>query len=222
LAENVKKVEDTKKDPMMEAMINRVDNFVQVELQRRQFGNRYTKQERAGEPIADFQSISLKDYQVYKPSWAIIRALTESAPTGTLLGTSLGLVVDFDDINMGDKFGSPEREDSIHMGSYMDRQYETANPNSAYISEYGTGGSYRPKPGLRNLSVSYEGSGLYATINMNIKAYTREQINTLSNQYLVIGKEVLVMFGYSDPSNSSSIKSIVNLKNPDHRSERIY
>jgi len=50
---------------------------------------------------------------------------------------------------------------------------------------------------------------------MNIKAYTREQINTLSNDYLEIGKEVLVMFGYSDPSNSSSIKSIVNLKNPD-------
>ena len=51
---------------MMEAMTNRVDNFVQVELQRRQFGNRYTKEGRAGEPIADFQSISLKDYQVYK------------------------------------------------------------------------------------------------------------------------------------------------------------
>ena len=123
--------------------------------------------------------------------------------------------MDFDDINMGDKFGSPEREFDSHMISYMDRQYETANPNSAYISEYGTGGSYRPKPGLRNLSVSYEGSGLYATINMNIKAFTREQLNTLSSQYLVIGKEVLVMFGYSDPSNSSSIKSIVNLKNPD-------
>lgn len=205
MAENVKKVEDTKKDPMMEAMINRVDNFVQVELQRRQFGNRYTKQERAGEPIADFQSISLKDYQVYKPSWAIIRALTNPAPTATLLGTSLGLV---DDQNSEKKFGVPQ-------GNYIDRQYETTNPNPDYISEYGTGGSYRPKPGLRNLSVSYEGSGLYATINMNIKAFTREQLNTLSNDYLEIGKEVLVMFGYSDPSNSSSIKSIVNLKNPD-------
>ena len=197
--------DDTKKDPMMEAMINRVDNFVQVELQRRQFGNRYTKQERAGEPIADFQSIPLEDYQVYKPSWAIIRALTESAPTATLLGTSLGLV---DDQNSEKKFGVPQ-------GNYIDRQYETTNPNPNYISEYGTAGSYRPKPGLRNLSVSYEGNGLYATINMNIKAYTREQINTLSNDYLEIGKEVLVMFGYSDPSNSSSIKSIVNLKNPD-------
>ena len=205
MAENVKKVEDTKKDPMMEAMINRVDNFVQVELQRRQFGNRYTKQERAGEPIADFQSISLKDYQVYKPSWAIIRALTKAAPSATMLGTSLGLV---DDQKSEKKFGVPQ-------GNYIDRQYETANPNPDYISEYGTGGNYRPKPGLRNLSVSYEGSGLYATINMNIKAYTREQLNTLSSDYLVIGKEVLVMFGYSDPSNSSSIKSIVNLKNPD-------
>ena len=152
MAENVKKVEDTKKDPMMEAMINRVDNFVQVELQRRQFGNRYTKQERAGEPIADFQSISLKDYQVYKPSWAIIRALTNPAPTATLLGTSLGLV---DDQNSEKKFGVPQ-------GNYIDRQYETTNPNPDYISEYGTGGSYRPKPGLRNLSVSYEGSGLYS------------------------------------------------------------
>ncbi len=197
--------DDTKKDPMMEAMINRVDNFVQVELQRRQFGNRYTKQERAGEPIADFQSIPLEDYQVYKPSWAIIRALTDSAPTATLLGTSLGLV---DDQKSEKKFGVPQ-------GNYIDRQYETTNPNPNYISEYGTAGSYRPKPGLRNLSVSYEGNGLYATINMNIKAYTREQINTLSNDYLEIGKEVLVMFGYSDPSNSSSIKSIVNLKNPD-------
>jgi len=201
--------DDTKKDPMMEAMINRVDNFVQVELQRRQFGNRYTKQERAGEPIADFQSIPLEDYQVYKPSWAIIRALTESAPTATLLGTSLGLV---DDQKSEKKFGVPQ-------GNYIDRQYETTNPNPNYISEYGTAGSYRPKPGLRNLSVTYEGSGLYATITMNIKAYTREQLNTLSSDYLVIGKEVLVMFGYSDPSNSSSIKSIVNLRNPDPNPE---
>jgi len=194
-----------KKDPMMEAMTNRVDNFVQVELQRRQFGNRYTKEGRAGEPIADFQSIPLEDYQVYKPSWAIIRAVADSAPSSTMLGTSLGLV---DDQNSEKKFGVPQ-------GNYIDRQYETTNPNPNYISEYGTAGSYRPKPGLRNLSVSYEGNGLYATINMNIKAYTREQINTLSNDYLEIGKEVLVMFGYSDPSNSSSIKSIVNLKNPD-------
>lgn len=201
--------DDTKKDPMMEAMINRVDNFVQVELQRRQFGNRYTKQERAGEPIADFQSIPLEDYQVYKPSWAIIRALTDSAPTATLLGTSLGLV---DDQKSEKKFGVPQ-------GNYIDRQYETTNPNPNYISEYGTAGSYRPKPGLRNLSVTYEGSGLYATITMNIKAYTREQLNTLSSDYLVIGKEVLVMFGYSDPSNSSSIKSIVNLRNPDPNPE---
>ena len=211
MAENVKKVEDTKKDPMMEAMINRVDNFVQVELQRRQFGNRYTKEGRAGEPIADFQSIPLEDYQVYKPSWAIIRAVAGSAPSATMLGTSLGLV---DDQNSEKKFGVPQ-------GNYIDRQYETTNPNPDYISEYGTGGSYRPKPGLRNLSVSYEGSGLYATINMNIKAFTREQLNTLSSQYLVIGKEVLVMFGYSDPSNSSSIKSIVNLKNPDSPTDGI-
>ena len=54
---------------------------------------------------------------------------------------------------------------------------------------------------------------------MNLKAYTREQLNTLSSDYLVIGKEVLVMFGYSDPSNSSSIKSIVNLRNPDPNPE---
>ena len=200
-----------KKDLMMEAMTNRVDNFVQVELQRRQFGNRYTKEGRAGEPIADFQSIPLEDYQVYKPSWAIIRAVAGSAPSATMLGTSLGLV---DDQNSEEKFGVPQ-------GNYIDRQYETTNPNPDYISEYGTGGSYRPKPGLRNLSVTYEGSGLYSTITMNLKAYTREQLNTLSSQYLVIGKEVLVMFGYSDPSNSSSIKSIVNLKNPDSPTDGI-
>ena len=191
---------------MMEAQSNRVDNFVQIELQKRTFANRYTKnQAGADEPIADFQSIPLQDYQIYKPAWAVVRALTEGKPTANLLGTSLSLVQDSGNPEQV-SFGAPQTQ------KYMDRNYETANANPEYISEYGSGGSYRPKPGLRNISATL--SEFYTTINMNIKAFTRQQLNEISNDYLVIGKQVLVMFGYSDPANSNVIKSIINLKNP--------
>ncbi len=54
------------KDKLFESLGNRVENFVQLELQRRQFGNRYTRTQQPGEPVADYQSIGLGDYQVYK------------------------------------------------------------------------------------------------------------------------------------------------------------
>jgi hypothetical protein len=192
-------------DPLQAALNNVVDEFVQIELQRRQFGNRYTKKQAPNEPINDFQSISIEDYQIYKPAWAVIRELNKTSIEATLLGTALSFIPGGE---KGKKFGKPEK------GKYFDRQYESVNPSGEYISEYGTGGSYRPKPGMRNLSVSYDGSGLYSTITMNIKAYTKYQLNKLSNSYLEIGKECLIMFGYSDPANSNVIHSIVNLKNP--------
>ena len=42
-------------DPLQAALNNVVDEFVQIELQRRQFGNRYTKKQAPNEPINDFQ-----------------------------------------------------------------------------------------------------------------------------------------------------------------------
>ena len=191
---------------LMEAQTNRVDNFVQIELQKRTFANRYTKnQAGADEPIADFQSIPLENYQIYKPAWAVVRALTDKKVTSTLLGTSLSLIEDSGNPEQV-SFGAPQTQ------RYMDGNYETTNANPEYISEYGSGGSYRPKPGLRNISATL--SEFYTTINMNIKAFTRQQLNEISSDYLVMGKQVLVMFGYSDPANSNVIKSIVNLKNP--------
>ena len=107
----------------MEAQTNRVDNFVQIELQKRTFANRYTKnQAGADEPIADFQSIPLENYQIYKPAWAVVRALTEGKPTANLLGTSLSLVQDSGNPEQV-SFGAPQTQ------KYMDRNYETANAN---------------------------------------------------------------------------------------------
>ena len=42
------------------SLTNRVDNFVQIELQRRQFGNRYKRTPQPGEPVGDYQSIGLE------------------------------------------------------------------------------------------------------------------------------------------------------------------
>ena len=53
-------------DPLIFAASNRVENWVQIELQKRQFSNRYTTTKELGEPIEEYQSIPLGDYHPYK------------------------------------------------------------------------------------------------------------------------------------------------------------
>ena len=89
------------KDLLSIALNNRVDNFVQIELQRRQFGNRYTRTPQPGEPVGDYQTIGLGDYQVNKPVWAVVRSIEEFSGETTLLGTAMSL------------FESESAEDSI-------------------------------------------------------------------------------------------------------------
>ena len=104
------------------------------------------------------------------------------------------------------KFGTPGNFD-------FDNKYDTAKSND-FLSEYGTKASLRPKPGLRNLNINTSGMGLYSTITSNFKVFDRIQLNHMSEEYMVIGREHLIMIGYSDPNNSSVINDIVNLKHP--------
>ena len=77
--------EEKQVDLLQAALTNRVDNFVQIELQRRQFGNRYKRTPQANEPVGDYQTIGLGDYQVNKPVWAVVRSIEEFSGETTYL-----------------------------------------------------------------------------------------------------------------------------------------
>ena len=198
---------EKKKDVFEMSLNNRVENFVQIELQRRQFGNRYKKTPQPGEPVGDYQSIGLADYQANKPVWATVRSMEQGSGETNLIGSAMNFFDDAD--GKGATYRSPVNN--------FTHNYDIGQ--SQYLSEYGSGKNLRPKPGLRNISVNQLGNGLYSEITINFKCFTKLQLNTMSRQYFVIGKKFLIMFGYgsigSDKSGEESDKrKIINLINP--------
>ena len=193
------------KDLLSIALNNRVENFVQVELQRRQFGNRYTRTPQPGEPVGDYQTIGLGDYQVDKPVWAVVRSVNEYSSDTTLIGSALSLF-EPDKSGKDNSWNAPKNN--------FTHNYDVGQ--NEYVSEYGSGGSYRPKPGIRNISVNTLGNGLYSEITINFKCFTKLQLNKLSKHYMDIGHEFLIMFGYgSIGGDTSDRRKIVNLINPE-------
>ena len=88
-----------------------------------------------------------------------------------------------------------------------------------FLSEYGSGANLRPKPGLRSISVNTLGNGLTAEITINFKCFTKLQLNKMSKQYMGIGNQFLVMFGYgSVGGDDSDRRKLVNLINQTDKS----
>ena len=200
--------EETQVDLLQAALTNRVDNFVQIELQRRQFGNRYTRTPQPGEPVGDYQTIGLGDYQVDKPVWAVVRSVEEYSGETALLGTAMSLF----EVGSGNKAKWKEpRNNFTH-------NYDIGQDE--FISEYGSGPNLRPKPGLRSISVNTLGQGLSSEITINFKCFTKLQLNKMSKQYMGIGNQFLVMFGYGSLGeykgmDESDRRKLVNLTNPE-------
>ena len=192
------------KDLLSIALNNRVDNFVQIELQRRQFGNRYTRTSQPGEPVGDYQTIGLGDYQVNKPVWAVVRSIEEFSGETTLLGTAMSL------------FESESAEDSIWKEPKNNFTHNYDIGQSEFLSEYGSGPNLRPKPGLRSISVNTLGQGLTSEITINFKCFTKLQLNKMSKHYMDIGREFLIMFGYGSVGGADSDRrKLSNLINPE-------
>ena len=196
------------KDKLFESLGSRVENFVQLELQRRQFGNRYTRTQQPGEPVADYQSIGLGDYQVYKPAWALIRPLENGTANTALVGSALSLY----EPPPGGKpypgtltqgFRSPEANDI----NYFDHSYA----GYSGISDYGNMG-LRPRPGVRNIQTTLLDNGLINEITFNFKVFDKYQLNMFSNKYMIPGKEILIMFGKGYPDDNT--KKLINLIHP--------
>ena len=137
---------EKKKDVFEMSLNNRVENFVQIELQRRQFGNRYTKTPQPGEPVGDYQTIGLADYQANKPVWATVRSMEEGSSETNLIGSAM------DFFDAGDGKGATYRSPVNNFTHNYDMG------QSQYVSEYGSGKNLRPKPGLRNISVNQLGN----------------------------------------------------------------
>jgi len=194
--------ENKKVDLMAAALNNRVDNYVQIELQRRQFGNRYKRTPQPGEPVGDYQSIGVGDYQVNKPAWAVVRSTEKFSGESSLIGSALSLFENETGKNTEWKAPTDNFTHNYEIGQ------------DVYLSEYGSGGSYRPKPGLRTISTTTLQKGV-EQITINFKCFDRLQLNNMSN-FMTIGHEFLVMFGFgSVGGNDSDRRKLVNLINPE-------
>ena len=195
---------DNQEDLLQAALTNRVENFVQIELQRRQFGNRYTRTPQPGEPVGDYQTIGLGDYQTNKPVWAVVRSIEEFSGETTLLGTAMSLFEN--ETGKNSEWKAPTNN--------FTHNYDIGQ--SEFLSEYGSGANLRPKPGLRSIIVNTLGDGLVSEITINFKCFTKLQLNKMSKQYMGIGNQFLVMFGYgSVGGDDSDRRKLVNLINPE-------